>query len=211
MKFDFNTIENFDNHISTSILGYDLLHEIIVNLLSFFVNEKSYIVDLGCTSGKLIKKIKIEYNCNVVGYDITDKHFNSLDFLVKADITDDSFQFKKSDVMLSIFFMQFIEYNDRLKVLKKIYNALPVKGIFIMTEKEIIKNSYMQEIFNFTNYDYKKNNFTNDEIMTKEKQLRTVMTLNTQQDNMNLLKQSGFKTIETFFQSLQFRGYICQK
>jgi len=113
--------------------------------------------------------------------------------------------------MLSIFFMQFIEYNDRLKVLKKIYNALPVKGIFIMTEKEIIKNSYMQEIFNFTNYDYKKNNFTNDEIMTKEKQLRTVMTLNTQQDNMNLLKQSGFKTIETFFQSLQFRGYICQK
>lgn len=211
MKFNFNTIENFDNHISNSILGYDLLHDIILNLLSFFINENSTVIDLGCTSGKLIKRIKNDYNSNVKGYDITDKHFENSSFLFKEDITADSFEIEKSDVILSIFFLQFIDYDMRLKVLKKIYESLKPKGILIITEKEIINDSYMQEIFNFTNFDYKKKNFTNDEIMIKESQLRTVMKLNTQEENIKLFENSGFKKIEAFFQSLQFRGYICRK
>lgn len=211
MKFDFNTIQNFDNHISSSILGYDLLHEIIMNLLSFFIDEKSTVIDLGCTSGKLIKKVKNKYHCNVKGYDITDKHFDDSTFLIKEDITNDSFYLEKCDAVLSIFFLQFIEYDDRPKTLKKIYDSLNPKGVLLITEKEIMNDGYIQEIFNFTNFDYKKNNFTNDEILIKEQQLRKVMKLNNQNENVKLLKNAGFKRIETFFQSLQFRGYICQK
>ena len=211
MKFDFNTIQNFDNHISSSILGYDLLHEIIMNLLSFFIDEKSTVIDLGCTSGKLIKKVKSKYHCNVKGYDITDKHFDDSTFLIKEDITNDSFYLEKCDAVLSIFFLQFTEYDDRPKTLKKIYDSLNPKGVLLITEKEIMNDGYIQEIFNFTNFDYKKNNFTNDEILIKEQQLRKVMKLNNQNENVKLLKNAGFKRIETFFQSLQFRGYICQK
>jgi hypothetical protein len=31
------------------------------------------------------------------------------------------------------------------------------------------------------------------------------------EDNIKLLKESGFKTIEPFFQSLNFKGYLCKK
>lgn len=66
-------------------------------------------------------------------------------------------------------------------------------------------------MFTFSNYENKRKTFTSDEILDKEKDLRSIMNPVTQQDNIELLKKAGFKTIEPFFQSLNFKGYICKK
>lgn len=36
--FNFSTVEDFDNHISSSICGYDLLHDLIINISSLLEN-----------------------------------------------------------------------------------------------------------------------------------------------------------------------------
>ena len=210
-KFSFNTISDFDNHISNSILGYEILHTLIVNISSFFIKNGVVPIDLGCTSGKLIKAIQEQYSCKCIGFDITDNNFDkSLDLRIQ-DITDPAFIIPETNIIYSIFTLQFIDYNKRLNVLKKIYQSLYKNGAFVFCEKEICSNGIIQEVFTFSNYQNKRNIFSADEILNKEVDLRSIMNSIESKDNIELLKKAGFKTIEPFFQSLNFKGYICKK
>lgn len=210
-KFNFETIKEFDNHINNSILGYNILHNLILNISSFFIKKGVVPLDLGCTSGKLVKELNSNFDCNAIGYDITDAQFlEGLD-LRKQDISEDGFEFPEKNLIISVFTLQFIEYKKRLQILKKVYNSLYKNGALIICEKEICKNGIIQECFTFSNYQYKTGNFTPEEILSKEKDLRSIMNPLESEDNIALLRRAGFKTIEPFFQSLNFKGYICKK
>jgi len=210
-KFSFDTVRDFDNHINSSINGYDLLHNLIINMSSFFIKKETVPIDLGCTSGKLIRAISEKYGCQCIGYDITDAQFiEGLD-LRKQDITEDSFIIAETNIIYSIFTLQFIEYKKRLPLLKKIYNALLKNGCLIICEKEICANGILQEVFTFSNYQYKQQYFTPADILSKEQDLRGLMNPLETQENIKLLRLAGFKVIEPFFQSLNFKGYICKK
>ncbi len=210
-KFNFDTVKDFDNHISNSITGYDILHSLIINISSFFIKENTIPIDLGCTSGKLIQVIENKYNCKCIGYDITDKQFiNGLDLRLQ-DISDIDFKIPETNLIYSVFTLQFIDYNKRLDILKKVYNSLYNNGVFIFCEKEICSNGIIQEVFTFSNYQNKRKVFTSDEILNKEVDLRKLMNSLESSENIELLKKAGFKTIEPFFQSLNFKGYLCKK
>ena len=210
-KFDFSTIKDFDNHISNSIQGYDVLHSLILNISSFFIKKNVVPIDLGCTSGLLIKAIQNKYNCKCIGYDITDNNFIEGYDLRLADLTDNNFLIPETNLIFSVFTLQFIDYKYRLNILKKVYNSLYKNGAFIYCEKEICSNGIIQEVFTFSNYSNKRNNFSAEEILNKESDLRNIMNPLECKDNIELLKNSGFKIIEQFFQSLNFKGYICKK
>lgn len=211
-NFSFETIQNFDNHINNSIKGYDLLDYLILNISSFFIKENTTVIDLGCTSGRLLNKINKEYNVDCIGYDIVDSNFIDTNCnLIKEDITKDSFEIKKTNLIISVFTLQFIDISKRLNLLKKVYNSLNVNGAFIFCEKEICSDGVIQEVFTFANYTNKRKNFSEKEILDKEVSLRKIMNSLNTLDNINLLNSAGFKNIESFFQSLNFKGYICRK
>lgn len=210
-NFNFDTVKDFDNHISNSIAGYDLLHSLIINISSFFIKNNTIPVDLGCTSGKLINAIENKYKCKCIGYDITDAQFiKGLD-LRKKDISSPDFLIPETNLIFSVFTLQFIDYNKRLDILKKVYNSLYTNGAFIFCEKEICNNGIIQEVFTFSNYQNKRKSFTPEDILNKEYDLRKIMNSLESSQNIELLKKAGFKTIEPFFQSLNFKGYLCKK
>lgn len=210
-NFSFETINDFDKHISSSIMGYDILHSLIVNISSFFIKNNTVPIDLGCTSGKLLSIIEKTYGCKTIGFDITDKQFiKNLD-LRKKDITEQDFIIPETNLIYSIFTLQFIDYKKRIDILKKVYNSLYKNGAFIFCEKEICSNGIIQEVFTFSNYQNKRSVFTSDEILNKEVDLRKIMNSLESNENIYLLKKAGFKTIEPFFQSLNFKGYLCKK
>jgi tRNA (cmo5U34)-methyltransferase len=213
-KFSFETISNFDNHISGSIYGYDLLHQLIVNISSFFIKEMTVVTDLGCTSGKLAKAIAERNDCFVIGYDKTDANFIIVDErvrLIKCDITQDDFQISQTNLITCVFTLQFLSIADRRKVLQKIYDSLDINGAAIICEKEISKDGSCQEVFTFANYENKRNNFSTDEILNKEKDLRKIMNCLDAETNVALFREAGFEVIEVFFKSLNFKGYLCRK
>lgn len=210
-KFDFSTIKDFDNHISKSIQGYDVLHNLIINISSFFLKKGTIPIDLGCTSGLLIQALENKYDCKCIGYDITDNNFiKGLDLRVQ-DMTESNFVIPETNLIFSVFTLQFIDYKYRLDILNKVYKSLYKNGAFIYCEKEICSNGIIQEVFTFSNYSNKLNSFTAEEILKKENDLRNIMNPLESKDNIELLKKAGFKTIEPFFQSLNFKGYICKK
>ena len=54
--------EAFDNHIEKSIRGYSTLLEDTINLSRYFVEDNTYIVDIGCSTGKLTKAMMHSQN-----------------------------------------------------------------------------------------------------------------------------------------------------
>jgi tRNA (cmo5U34)-methyltransferase len=146
-----------------------------------------------------------------IGFDITKNNFiDGLDLRV-ADITLPDFVIPPTNLIFSIFTLQFLEYKKRLPLLQKVYDSLYKNGCFIFCEKEMCSNGLFQEVFTFSNYQNKMQSFTADEILSKEQDLRKLMNCLESKDNIELLEQAGFKTIEPFFQSLNFKGYLCKK
>ena len=74
MKFSFDTIEEFDEHISQSIPNYLAIHKIISGMSDYFIEDNTNVFDLVCSKGTLLKKImkKCEKdNINYFGIDIS--------------------------------------------------------------------------------------------------------------------------------------------
>lgn len=225
MKFTFASAdEGFDNHIMNSIRNYSDLMNDVLKYSEYFVDDNSNIVDVGCSTGRLLK-LMIEQNsfapnAQYIGIEIEEdfqKHFaedekkyQQLKFF-RGDAR--KFNFENTKLVTSIFTLQFIPTSERLKIIKKIYNSLHPNGAFIFAEKTIASNAQIQEIRTFTYYDYKKDFFTPDQILDKEKQLRHMLSPLKREVLINLCVEAGFEknNIESFWQSHGFTAFIALK
>lgn len=210
-KFDFNTITDFDVHIDKSVPNYSFLTNAIKSISDYFATDKGVIYDIGCSTGKLLKSLP--YSCRKVGYDNSNllpmEKTGNVSFVYK-DITT-GMDLRNAQIIYSIFTLQFIEPNNRLRILQEIYDQLNVGGAFILCEKVYQEDGKLQEILTFSHYDYKSQFFSFDEIFLKEKDLRYIMKPKTLKENLDDLESVGFKTKATFFQSFNFVGILATK
>ena len=206
-KFDFNTIQDFDEHILKSIPNYDVLVSSIKSISEYFFVDGQSIYDLGCSTGKLLKSINGNYN--KVGYDIASLLPNEDGFY--AQDLNGHFDLKNACVVYSIFTMQFLNPSSRLQYLKQIYDGLNKGGALIICEKVYQEHGKIQEIISFSHYDYKLNHFTSDEIIKKERDLRFIMKPCLNQELTNIIKEAGFTMVSDFWQMFNFKGIIAIK
>jgi tRNA (cmo5U34)-methyltransferase len=214
MNFSFDTIDNFEEHIETSVPGYKQLNEYIISILGYFLNN-SKLVDIGCSTGYLLNKISFFYPDNeLIGLDISQNLFNQAKIndkisLVEFDLNKE--ELIKADVYTSIFTLQFLPIATRIKIIKDIYNKLPKGGCFILSEKIFLDNGKMQDIYNFSHYDYKEKTFSANDIFKKQKDLRRIMKPITEKENIDYIKDAGFTNVESFWQNLLFKAWLCIK
>jgi tRNA (cmo5U34)-methyltransferase len=208
--FDFNKINDFDDHINKSIPNYDLLVEMIKSMSEYFYTPNSSIYDLGCSTGKLLKSLT--FNCKKYGYDnskllpenseVDNLYFENHDLNQK-------FPINTACLVYSIFTMQFLDPMKRKQYLTQIYEGMIPGGCLFITEKIYQEQGISQEIFSFSHYDYKLKQFTGNEILKKEKDLRYNMKPLHDTELSHLLKSCGFKVVTPFWQMFNFKGYIC--
>ena len=55
--FKDNVYKNFDSHINKSVPLYFETHDLYLKLSDFFLQEKSKIVDIGCSTGTFLFKV----------------------------------------------------------------------------------------------------------------------------------------------------------
>jgi len=206
-KFDFNTIQDFDEHILKSIPNYDVLISSIKSISEYFFVEETSIYDLGCSTGKLLKSINGNYN--KIGYDIAtllpqEEGFTAVDL-------NEPFQVEDACMVYSIFTMQFLNPSKRHQYLKRIYDGLIKGGALIICEKVYQEHGKIQEIISFSHYDYKLKHFSSDEIISKERDLRFIMKPCLNDDLTQMLKEAGFTMVCDFWQMFNFKGLIAIK
>ena len=222
-KFTFATDkEGFDNHIDKSVRGYSHLWGDILSLSKYFVEDFTQVVDIGCSTGKLLKGM-IEQNqahipnAQYTGIEIEDDFYGDYNFdeekyqqlsYYKGDVRD--YSFNNCSLVTSIFTLQFMSPKDRQEVLNKVYNGLNTGGAFIFSEKTFSCNPKIQDMMTFTFYDYKRKYFSDKEILDKEVQLRHMMKLNTKTEIYDMLNKAGFE-VHNFWQNFNFIGAIALK
>jgi tRNA (cmo5U34)-methyltransferase len=208
-QFDFNTIDNFDDHINKSIPNYDLLIDSIKSMSEYFYVQSASIYDLGCSTGKLLKSLP--FDCRKVGYDYsnllpTTNGDSSLEFH-SVDLNK-SFKINNACIVYSIFTMQFLDPLKRSAYLSTIKEGLIKGGCLIICEKIYQEHGIAQEVFSFSHYDYKLKQFRAEEILKKERDLRFNMKPLDDDSLTHLLKASGFRVVSPFWQMFNFKGYI---
>ena len=215
-QFAFSTIQKFDDHISNSVVGYNDLVCDIINISDYFVEKDLKVYDLGCSTGKLLKLLSDRHpNSFFVGVEnepnFSDKFESNgnLQFL-KKDLTAIK-DFTDATFITSVFTMQFLSEQDRVDVLKVVYNSLREGGCFIWAEKVLSNHPKFQDMLNFLHYEHKREKFSDTEILDKEKSLRSIMKLKTLDENLLLLKAIGFSKVEIFWRRYNFVGMIAIK
>lgn len=218
-KFSFsNMSDNFDDHISKSIRGYDNLRTDIIGMSKYFVIDDTNVVDIGCSQGSLLKKIK-DFNTQVsstqyFGFDINEsfqKHWKDEDNL-KYKVDDvRNIKFENMSLCISMFTFQFLPEKDRLNLMKNIYDNLVDGGAFITSEKIFSNNAKVQNMMDFLYYDFKRQSFSEKEILDKEQELRHLSKTTTEHLLTDQLRNIGFRGIQIFWRNFNFIGVLAMK
>ena len=223
-KFTFATSEEgFDTHIDQSVRGYSNLWNDVLKFSEYFVEDGTTIVDIGCSTGKLLKAMKAQNDsfapkCVYKGIEIEEDFFPEL-------IDEDNLKFWKGDVrsfewvtgavncslVTSIFSLQFMPKTNRQQIIDRIYEALVKGGAFIFSEKIYSEHAQLQEMMQFCYYDYKRQFYSAEELLDKEINLRHMMKPLTYSELLEMVEKAGFESVQPFWQNFNFIGIIAIK
>lgn len=217
-QFNKETVKVFDKHIENSVPLYKEFHKNIVNMSVYFAQRDTNIVDIGSSTGVLtydLFKINKPRNITAIGLDIEEDmitessarypnvNFKNIDAL--------SFDYTNSSVITIVLTLQFLTKNDRKLLLQKIYNEMNIGGAIFIVEKVRTNNLEIHDIYNDMYYDFKRNNFNDTDILDKNVSLRGIMKPLTLEENINILKESGFSEYEVFLKYNNFVGIMAIK
>lgn len=217
--------EGFDNHIDKSIRHYSTLHDDIVKMSQYFVEDHTHVYDLGCSTGKTLGAM-IDQNrtfapdAHYVGIECAEGFKEDMQTRMREYETDDlELRFEdirtadmfNASLITSIFTLQFMPRADRQETLNQVYESLNPGGAFIFAEKTYSCSPKVQDMLTFMYYDFKRESFDTKDIMDKEQTLRHMLKPNTWSELQTMLETAGFESVQTFWQNHLFVGAIAIK
>ena len=224
-KFSFSkeVASVFDDMLPRSVPYYNDNIALIAELLS----GRRAICDLGCSTGNLLLFLAQNLNCEILcGVDnsapmleIAKAKANAygakIDF-IKANILEfftlDSTQKDEFDAIISNYTMQFIRPQKRESLCQKIYENLQKNGIFIMSEKLVSEDKWLDKRLIDIYHNFKaRNGYSKTEISKKREALENVLIPFSQSENIAMLENAGFRVVEVVFRFGNFATFIALK
>lgn len=225
--FDARVSEVFDNMVNRSVPGYQTIQLLTADLANRLHNGHP-IYDLGCSTGNtliaIIKRARTQ-KPKLVGID------NSPDMLkicrkkIQPFLTNHEVILENTDisslkklshgpagVIILNLVLQFIRPIERKKILHNLCENLVPGGVLILVEKTVQKRTDFNDLFINYYHDYKKElGYSEMEIAKKREALENKLIPFLPSENIQMLKDSGFSHVTTFFQWLNFQGYLAIK
>ena len=222
-NFKGNVYKNFHTHINKSVPLYLETQDLYLKLSDFFIQEKSNIVDIGCSVGTFLSNLNNRHKLNdkkikYVGIDNTNemikfckkKFKNQTISFLKKNVEE--YNFKKCCIISSFYTIQFISPKKRQTLINKIFKGLNWGGAFFFVEKVRGSDARFQDILNQTYIDYKlSRGYSANEIISKSRSLKGVLEPFSTKGNLDLLKRAGFKDVITIFKYGSFEGFLAIK
>ncbi|EPF0426586.1 carboxy-S-adenosyl-L-methionine synthase CmoA [Campylobacter lari] len=220
-EFDSNVASVFDDMVARSVPFYAQNLKLITQLITHFASQNAKICDLGCSTASLLLALfEKRKDLQLSGVDnakaMLDIARNKTSaFGARVDFYEqnlDEFSFFKNDVFVATYTMQFIRPPKRQEIIDKIYQNLNDGGIFIMSEKILYEDVKISKKMIEIYENYKQDQgYSKLEIATKREALENILIPYTQNENINMLKNSGFKIIESVFKWVNFETFVAFK
>lgn len=217
-KFSFNkeVASVFDDMLERSIPYYKDNIVLIADLLK----DSNSVCDIGCSTGNLLLYLAQNGDFeSLVGIDNSSPMLDiakakaraygvDINF-IKADILEYEFN---SQCVISNYTMQFIRPLYREELLKKIYHSLPDNGKFIMSEKLMTEDKWLDNrLINIYHSFKAKQGYSKSEISKKREALENILVPYSQDENILMLKNAGFRCVEVVFRFCNFASFIALK
>ncbi|MDE7317362.1 MAG: carboxy-S-adenosyl-L-methionine synthase CmoA [Helicobacter sp.] len=223
--FDAQVAAVFDDMLERSIPFYASLLSLVSDFVLRLLPSGASLVDLGSSTGNLLLQIALKARAQgreirLVGID------NSPDMLKLARLKADAlgvdvefvcadmldYAFGQADCFVCNYTLQFIAPQYRLELLKKIYDFLNPNGILIFSEKIYMTNILLNEAFIEQYHHYKQaQGYSLGEIAKKREALENVLVPNTHEQNLALLENAGFRTMQILFAWVNFQTIVALK
>jgi tRNA (cmo5U34)-methyltransferase len=207
-SFTFENFEAFDNHINASIPTLSEL-DVLVKTLSYdLAQEGTYVVDVGCSTGRVLRGMRHRKNVNYLGIDrdMEIEPSTAVEFR-RVDILDT--EVPDASVIIAMFTLQFLPPHQRGEVLETLHGALVRGGVLILAEKTHADNPRIDTINQSTLMRHKTKSFTGEEIVTKQMGISPIMHLRTETELFKELDM--FDSVSTFWAWGGFRAVIATK
>lgn len=240
-KYDFSLVaQDFDNQtLKPQIPGYDSMREAVSTVIahSIAMTEEGDLLDLGCSNGGVFTDLSRRYPLVVeniakrgsaligvdseidmireaqskipgIAHEITNLYKSDIhDYVRKAQ--DRGQQFQTVSAVLSI---QFTDPWARQSLIDDICSIIAPGGSFVLVEKIAYDNQAEANIAQLLYHAHKlTHGMSPKAIMIKDQAIDGYLVPQTDQQNIDMLKNAGFATVTRFWQHYCFAGYMALK
>ena len=221
-EFDEEVAVVFDDMLNRSVPFYKEASDITVFFALKYLKEEGRLYDLGSSTASLLIEIykKLLFKAKLIGLDNSEAMIEQAQKKLKAygmdielkyaDILN--YEYKKADIFVSNYTLQFIRPLVREELVKKIYNSLNDEGVFIFSEKLISHDKKLNKELIELYYDFKKKQgYSEFEIAQKREALENVLVPYSEEENITMAKKAGFSHCEVIFRWANFATFIAKK
>ncbi|GBF29818.1 carboxy-S-adenosyl-L-methionine synthase [bacterium MnTg03] len=221
--FEFNedVTRVFQDMITRSVPGYELLLQMIALYASVFVRDKSNIYDLGCSLGevsRLIAEQTRKLNCAIIAVD------NSPSMISKCQQFGDSgnidwrcddiqnIEISNASMVVLNLTLLFIDRDQRQSLITGIARGLNEGGVLVLSEKVLLDPELENQRMVQLHQAFKKmRGYSDLEISQKRTALENVLLPDSQAMHQQRLKQAGFSEVYQCFRCFNFVSYLVIK
>lgn len=221
-EFDEAVASVFDDMLSRSVPFYDEVRKLVISLILSEQKEGMKVLDLGSSTAKFLLDLhsKMDVNMQLKGLDNSQamldraeqkcQAFGANIELEFADML--TYEYKQEDVIVANYTLQFIRPMQRVELIKKLYDGLNDDGVFIFSEKVVFEDKKLDKELIDIYYDYKKEQgYSEYEIAQKREALENVLIPFTIEENIQMCKDAGFRSVDTIFQWSNFVTFVSKK
>lgn len=220
--FDERVASVFPDMIRRSVPGYGDIIALLGLFAEQYAKEGSTLYDLGCSLGAATLSLRHRITvpgCRIVAIDnaaamverCREHMANDLSptpvEVICADIRDVAIE--NASVVVLNFTLQFLSPNERLTLLKNIYNGLLPGGVLVLSEKIRFADEHCQQFEESMHLAFKRaNGYSELEISQKRQALENVLIPETLEQHHERLSEAGFSSSATWFQAFNFASLV---
>lgn len=234
-EFDADVTAAFDDMLRRSIPQYDVMRDAVLSVGRSFVQERTDVVDIGCSRGEALAPFVDEFYGTTrkdgtgrlvdkfVGVEVSAPMLDVLRARFAPMIADNRVRIVDTDLRaaypdvrasltLSVFTLQFVPIECRQRVVQDVYDRTVHGGAFVLVEKLLGATARIDRILVDRYYKMKADNgYSQEAIDRKRLSLQGVLVPVTARWNEELLAQAGFAEVDCFWRYLNFAGWIAIK
>lgn len=222
--FNEEVVRVFDNMVSRSVPLYREVVAGAVHWALAYYQTGTRIIDVGCSTGTFLELFGrfLKQPATLVGID------NSQPMLIKAKEKLEQIQpfhqvelicdqaencsFENSSVVVMNYTLQFLPLPQRQKLLRTVYEGLVPGGLLFLSEKIRSNSPQFQETITRHYEIFKaRNGYAKTEIERKKEALENVLIPLTETEQVQMLRSSGFESVDTLMKLHNFVSFVALK
>ncbi|MFN8389588.1 MAG: carboxy-S-adenosyl-L-methionine synthase CmoA [Bdellovibrionota bacterium] len=220
--FDTAVAGVFDDMISRSVPLYDDIQQATAKLAERLVLPNTNVYDLGCASGTTLLRLAEELqdsSIRIIGIDNSEPMLDECRKKLKDAAVTERIELGCSDlrtasienasVVILNYTLQFLPPTERLETLRRIHEGMIRGGSLLLSEKVIHRSETLNRVLYEMHHQFKRSRGYSDlEIAQKRDAIENVLIPLSTEENVDLLRQAGFREVELYAKWYNFASFI---